>query len=397
MPSSVVTETPSDWQTWIDESVAIRRDLHRRPELSWSEERTAEVVRTGLDALGITWRACARTGSVATLAAGARGRHVALRADMDALPIEEKTELPWASQTPGCMHACGHDGHTATLLLVARLLKARERELPGPVTLLFQPAEEGGHGAKRMIEEGALRGVDVIFGWHNWPAIPLGRAMCPDGTVMAGNGAFEILVKGQGGHASQPEHCKDPVLSACAIVMSLQQIVSRRLPPHDATILSVTSIDARSGVTIIPDQAKLAGSFRIESSAQREPLIRMLTEIATDTARAYGTECEVIVHPRYEPTVNHAAPASEYRAALLGELGPSGLDASIRSPVMASEDFSYYLREIPGAFALVGAGDAERAGVPCHSPHYDFNDALIPHVARIFAELAFARASSSAP
>jgi amidohydrolase len=182
------------WSDITGAAVRVRRALHRRPELTWNEVETAAAIRHELSRAGIQWRACADTGTVATLAGNAPGRHIALRGDMDALPIAETSGAEWTSEVHGCMHACGHDGHTATLLAAAWWLKQHESTLPGPVTLLFQPAEEGGHGAKKMIEDGAFDGVDAIFGWHNWPAIPFGKAVCPDGPVMAANGTFSITV-----------------------------------------------------------------------------------------------------------------------------------------------------------------------------------------------------------
>ncbi len=380
-------QSTDNWDALIEESVAFRRELHRQPELGWAEERTAANIRQRLTQLGIDWEPCAQTGTVARLAPHAAGRHVALRADIDALPLDEESGVPWSSEVDGCMHACGHDGHTATLFAAAQWLKQHETSLPGPVTLLFQPAEEGGHGAKRMIEDGALSGVDAIFGWHNWPAIPFGQAVCPNGAVMAGNGTFKIEVLGRGGHSSQPELCRDPVLAGSAIVVALQQIVSRRLPPQDATVFSVTSFDARSGVTIIPNSATLEGSFRIANPNQRESLARMIEEIAHSTALAHGVECNVTVYPRYNATINHPEEADRYRQALYEEFGAGVLSQSTPVPIMASEDFSYYLNEVPGAFALIGSDDGRRHDFPCHSPHYDFNDALIPHVARIYARL----------
>lgn len=382
-------ETQRAWSVLLDASVSLRRELHQLPELSWSEHQTAALLRARLESLGIVWRACADTGTLATLAPAARGRHIALRADIDALPITENSGRRWSSRHPGCMHACGHDGHTATLFAAAQWLKRHENQLPGPITLLFQPAEEGGHGAEAMILEGALEGVDAIFGWHNWPAIPLGYAVCPDGAVMAGNGTFRLEVRGQGGHASQPELCRDPVLAASAIVQAMQQVVSRRLPAQGATVVSITSIDARSGVTVIPDSAVLEGSFRITDPRDREPLAAMITEVAESAARAYGTDCDVTIYKRYDPTVNHALEAAAMRTALLHEFGPAALEETVRMPIMASEDFSDYLKHIPGAFALIGAGDGqEQHQVPCHSSRYDFNDALIAPVARVYARLA---------
>lgn len=376
------------WTTLIETAVTFRHELHRHPELTWAEVDTARRIRDRLSALDIPWRACAGTGTVATLAAEARGRHVALRADIDALPIHEESGVEWASTNPGCMHACGHDGHTASLFAAACWLKQYEADLPGPVSLLFQPAEEGGHGARRMIDDGAIEGVDAIFGWHNWPAIPFGKAVCPDGPIMAANGTFAITVNGKGGHASQPEVCRDPVIAASAITLALQQIVSRRVQPQQATVVSVTSIDARSFDTVIPREARLTGSIRFSNSAHRGSVESLITQIAQDTARAYGVTAEVEVSSRYDATVNDPAEAAVLRRALTAELGPDWADHSTLIPVMASEDFSYYLNEIPGAFALVGAGDGAGHTDPCHSPTFDFNDALIPVILRIFTRLA---------
>lgn len=251
------------WQEIMQQAVRFRHQLHRQPELTWQEENTSRLIREQLDTLGIPWRSCARYGTLATLAAEAKGPHIALRGDIDALPIEELADLPYRSERPGCMHACGHDGHTAALWAAAAWLKAHEDQLPGPVTLVFQPAEEGGHGARSMVEEGALEGVEQIYGWHNWPAIPYGQAVCPDGPVMSGNGTFDIELHGKGGHASQPELCRDPVLAAAAVTLNLQQIVSRRLPPQAACVISVTWINATSAANVTPEKVTLGGSIRL--------------------------------------------------------------------------------------------------------------------------------------
>jgi amidohydrolase len=376
------------WQNMLKGAITLRRDLHRRPELAWQEEETAATIRRELTQAGISWRPCAGTGTVASLAPEATGRHVALRADIDAMPITEGTMAPWSSQREGVMHACGHDGHTASLFAAAWWLKHHEDQLPGPVSLLFQPAEEGGHGAKRMIEDGALEGVDAIFGWHNWPAIRFGRAICPDGAVMAANGTFHIEVTGRGGHASQPEECRDPVLAASAITVALQQVVSRRMPAQRAAVVSVTNMEAPSVETVIPDRAYISGSIRISSTAHRDSVEEMITVVAQSTARAYGVNADVEVRPRYGATVNHSEQAAELRTALEEELGPSWNSESTLVPVMASEDFSYYLAHVPGAFAMLGADDGNGHAYPCHSSRYDFNDGLIPHVARVFARVA---------
>ncbi|MDO3380988.1 N(2)-acetyl-L-2,4-diaminobutanoate deacetylase DoeB2 [Gilvimarinus algae] len=375
------------WQQLMNEAQQLRRQLHSEPELGWQETDTAARIRDRLTRLDIPWRACAATGTVATLRADAQGWHTALRGDIDALPIHERTELTWQSNRAGCMHACGHDGHTATLLTTAAWLKRNEAHLKGPVTLIFQPAEEGGHGAREMINDGALEGVERIYGWHNWPAIEFGKLVCPDGIVMCGNGTFEVALTGVGGHASQPELCRDPVLAASALVQALQQIVSRRLAPQQATVVSVTSIDAPSAPTVIPEKAVIGGSIRVSDQSARERVNALIEDIAQQVAAAYGVEASVTITPRYHPTINHPSAAQSVREAW-GELyGSDSLDHSTAVPIMASEDFSYYLREIPGAFALIGADDGEAHRHPCHSPYYDFNDRLLEPVTRLYSQL----------
>ncbi|MDH5670882.1 MAG: N(2)-acetyl-L-2,4-diaminobutanoate deacetylase DoeB2 [Myxococcales bacterium] len=375
------------WKQLVADAVSFRHELHRWPELTWREAQTAQRIRERLSAADIPFRSCARLGTVAWLAPEAKGEHVALRADMDALPISEAADVPWASKVEGCMHACGHDGHTAALMASALWLKRHEAALPGPVSLIFQPAEEGGHGAREMIADGALEGIDVIFGWHNWPAIAHGQAVCPDGAVMAGNGTFVIELQGRGGHASQPELCRDPVLAASAITLALQQIVARRIAPQKPNVVSVTSIDGKSGPTVIRDAVSMEGSIRFTDAELRDPLCDLITEVTEYTASAYGVKASVTHHRRYDPTVNHARPASRMRAALAGELGASfGCDLAL--PIMASEDFGYYLKEIPGAFALLGGGSDAAHREPCHSPRYRFNDGLLQSVMGIFSRLA---------
>lgn len=375
------------WQDTIASAQTLRRHLHAHPELGWQEQQTAELIRQRLDELGISWRACANTGTVAILNPSGKGTHIALRGDIDALPIHEDTPHEWASTIDGCMHACGHDGHTATLMAAASWLKHCEAELNGPVSLIFQPAEEGGHGAREMIADGALDGVDVIFGWHNWPALPFGKLICPDDIVMCGNGTFSITIQGKGGHASQPELCRDPVLAASATVIALQQIVSRRLAPQQSAVVSVTSIEAPSGATVIPQTATIGGSIRVPDRATRDQVNQLIIEICESTAQSYGVSSRVEIHPRYDATINHSEPAQSVRQLWQQDWGESALEHNLHVPIMASEDFSYYLQTIPGAFALIGADDGPQHQPPCHSPHYDFNDRLIPRVLRLFARL----------
>lgn len=377
----------NNWQDTIAFAQAFRRTLHQHPELSWQEHNTAAAIRDMLDELHIPWRACADTGTLAWINPDGLEPAIALRGDIDALPIHEETDKKWQSTNEGCMHACGHDGHTATLLATARWLKLHEHELERKILLIFQPAEEGGHGAREMIADGALEGVSEIYGWHNWPALPYGRFACPDDLVMCGNGTFTIRLKGEGGHASQPELCADPVLAASAIALALQQICSRRLPPQKAAVISVTRIHTGDALTVIPQYAEMGGSIRVPDETTRQTIKQLISEISIQTAASYGVKCEVDHHPRYCATINHAQQAEVARSCWKELYGANALAHGHQLPIMASEDFSYYLQKRPGAFALIGSDDGNGHDAPCHSPHYDFNDRLINDVCRWFCRL----------
>lgn len=378
---------PTAWQDNISFAEAFRHKLHQHPELSWQEHNTAQAIRSELDKVNIPWRACAETGTIAWINPNGRSPAIALRGDIDALPITEETGLEWQSKSSGCMHACGHDGHTATLLATARWLKLHEDSLDRRVVLLFQPAEEGGHGAREMIADGALDDVSEIYGWHNWPALPYGAIACPEGVVMCGNGTFNIKLQGVGGHASQPEQCADPILAASAVTLALQQICSRRLSPQTAAVISVTRIQSGDALTVIPQYADLAGSIRVPDEATRKEINTLISEIATQTAAGYGVRCEVDHTARYGATINHPTQAQIARDCWTGIHGIDTLNHGHPMPIMASEDFSYYLQEKPGAFALIGSNDGIANCPPCHSPHYDFNDKLINDVCRWFCRL----------
>ncbi|MFT5728712.1 MAG: amidohydrolase [Desulforhopalus sp.] len=370
------------WNEIIAAGVLNRLELHKIPEPCWKETNTFTYLTQVLEESHIQWRPCSKTGLVAYFAQDAVGVHVALRADMDGLLMDEANDFHYKSIQNGCMHACGHDGHMAVMLAMAQWLKIHEEKLPGPVTLLFQPAEEGGYGAREMIAGGALDGVDKIFGWHNWPAIAFGKAVCLPGVVMAANASFNITVNGRGGHASQPEICNDPVLGAAAITLGLQQIVSRKLAPQQAAVVSVTSIDARSGETVIPDRAELKGSVRMASTKGIERIGELIHETACSIAEGYGVEATVDFSGRYPAVVNSAKEAIEFGDCLAQVLGEDYRCEETAIPLMASEDFSYYLEKVPGAFALIGAGDGGRFSIPCHNTAYDFNDKLIEPMVR---------------
>ncbi len=382
-----------NWKNWDElnaAAIALRRHLHMHPELGYEEFETAKLIRTTLDKAGISWRSCTETGTIATLCADKQNApHIAFRGDMDALPMAEKTDVAWRSNNAGKMHACGHDGHSATLLASLLWMHRHQDQLSQPVSFIFQPAEEGLHGADKMVKAGALENIDAIYGWHNWPAIPFGKAVCPDGPVMSANGTFEITVQGYGGHSSQPELCRDPVLAAAAITMNLQQIVSRRLAPQTPAVLSLTSIDAKSGPTIIPQNAKLSGSIRVANTTDRDFVFEEIIKIAAATAQSYGVEVTTEVLPRLNATINNDENAAIYRTVLHKELGEEWQDKNLAVPIMASEDFSYFLQHCAGAFALIGADDGTgEHQKPCHHQEYDFNDALIAVVVRIFCHIS---------
>ena len=375
-----------DLTSVVKHATTLRHDLHRHPEVMFHEERTAKVVRNELDRLHIPWRACAKTGTLGRLAADKSGKHIALRADLDALPLRELTGLPYASCHEGVMHACGHDGHTASLLAAAAWLKAHEAQLPGPVTLLFQPAEEGGHGAKHMIDDHALDGIDEIFGYHNWPPIAYGKAACVPGAIFAANGEWLATITGRGGHASQPHQCIDPIVAGAHFVTMAQQIVARQVSPQEAAVVSVTCFHGGTADNIIPDSVTLEGTVRAATTTLRDELARRTEAVLRAACAPRGATAAFTYRPCYPATINHAASAQRVQEAVRTVLGADSL-ANDGLPIMAAEDFGYYLTRIPGAYILLGAGRAGHTMEPCHSPRYDYNDDLIPVVVRLWSRL----------
>jgi amidohydrolase len=314
---------------------------------------------------------------------------VLLRADMDALPIEETEDRPYRSEVPGRMHACGHDGHTAMLLGAAEILAARRDRLGRDVVFCFQPAEEGPGGAARMIEEGVLDWVEVgsVFGLHLWSPFPAGTAHVRPGPMLAGTDEFEATIEGRGGHAALPHRTRDPIVAAALAVTALQSIVARSVDPNEAAVVSVGSLHAGTAANVIPDRATLRGTLRAFSDATRDTLRRRLREVLEATAAAAGCTVELALHEGYPPVVNDAEAT---RAAMRAARAVFGEDAVHEpAPLAIAEDFAYFLRARPGAFVLVGAGNAERGIVaPHHSPAFDVDESVLPRGAELLARLA---------
>jgi hippurate hydrolase len=361
-----------------DEITEWRRDLHAHPELMYELPRTAATVAEKLKAFGCdeVVPGLGRTGVVAVIRGKKHGsgKVVGLRADMDALPIEEATGLPYASQTPGNMHACGHDGHTAMLLGAAKHL-CESRNFDGTAVMIFQPAEEGGAGAKAMIDDGLMErfAINEVYGLHNYPGIPLGQFAIRPGPLMAAADRLHIEVEGVGGHAARPHRAVDTVLVASEIVSALQQIVSRNVDPIDNAVVSITLFYAGTTDNVIPQTALLRGTARSLKPAVRDLLERRIVEIATGVAALHGARAKVDYQRDYPVVVNHPRETEVATAVARDVVGMGKVDPAA-SPVMGGEDFSFMLQKRPGAFIFMGNGDT--AGL--HNPGYDFNDKAIP-------------------
>jgi hippurate hydrolase len=356
------------------EMIAIRHRIHENPELAYQETATADLVAECLERWGYeVHRGLGVTGVVGTLKAGTGTRRIGLRADMDALPIKETSGKPWASKVFGKMHACGHDGHTAMLLAAARHLAATKR-FDGIVHLVFQPAEEGLGGAKRMLDDGFLDlfPCEAMFGMHNSPGKPEGRFMVLPGYAMASSDSCVIKVRGKGGHGAMPHHAADPVVAASSIVMALQTVVSRNVPPLEMGIVTVGAFLAGDAPNVIPGEAELRLTVRAYKPEVRDLLERRITAIAQAQAASFGATAEVNYQRRYPMLYNHAEPSAFCAQVVRDWLGDDGLLET--EPVTGSEDFSFFLEKVPGCYVFLGNGEGEQGGCMVHNPGYDFND-----------------------
>lgn len=363
----------------LPELIALRRDLHAHPELAFEERRTAGIVAATLRLLGLeVHEGLAGTGVIGTLRHGGSARCIGLRADMDALPMVEQSNLAYTSRNLGVHHGCGHDGHTAMLLGAARQL-ARTRNFDGAVRFIFQPAEEGKGGGRVMVEQGLFDRFpcDAVYALHNWPDLPLGHAQTRPGPIMAAADRFDIVLRGRGGHAAQPHRSPDVLLAASQLVMQLNTIVARRIDPAESAVLSVTRIHGGQSHNVLPAEATITGTVRSFDGATQDHIEAALREAATGVALGHGITAEILYVRYYPATVN-----SEAEVALALEAAADvGLHATVAPrPAYISEDFAFLLRERPGAYLWLGQGrpDPGASGErPLHHPTYDFNDAAI--------------------
>lgn len=371
-------------RTYHDELVAIRRDLHAHPELGLEEHRTAEIVAKTLEGWGIeVHRGVGRTGVVGVLRGRAGNRAVGLRADMDALPIEEISDAPHRSTIPGKAHSCGHDGHTTMLLGAARYL-AETRDFDGTVHFIFQPGEEGCGGALEMIGDGLFERFpcDRVYGMHNRPGMAIGTYALSDGPAMAGGAFFDVTVTGKGAHGAQPQSGFDPVAAVCQIVSALQTVVARNLHPSDPAVLSITKLAGGDAYNVIPETATFGGTarfFRREVGEATEAAVRRVIE---NVAVGLGCRAEIDWRVIFAPTINDSEAAAAGLAAMQDLAAPEMIDPA-KPPSMGSEDFSFMMEKVPGAYVLVGNGDS--AGL--HNPKYMFNDEAIPFGSALYARL----------
>lgn len=374
----------------------IRRTIHAHPELCFEEVQTADLVASKLTEWGIpVIRGLGVTGVVGVIKNGSSPRAIGLRADMDALPLQESNSFDHHSKHDGKMHACGHDGHTA-MLLGAAYYFSKYKNFDGTVYVIFQPAEEGGGGAKRMMDDGLFEQcpMDAVFGMHNWPGVPTGKMGVTAGPMMASSNEFAVTIKGKGAHAAQPHMSIDPIMVAVQIAQSWQTIISRNVNPVDAGVLSITQIHSGSATNIIPDSASLIGTVRTFTLGALDLIEQRMREIADHTAAAFGTSVEFEFKRNYPPLINHEQETAFAIDVMQSVVGSAQVISNIE-PTMGAEDFAFMLQEKPGCYVFIGNGDGAHRPLghglgPCnlHNPSYDFNDDLLPIGASYWVRLA---------
>lgn len=371
-----------------EEMTAWRRHLHSQPELGYQEQKTAKFIAEKLQALGVdeVHTGLASTGVVGVIRGNQGDKAVGLRADIDALPIRELTDLPYASETPGKMHACGHDGHTTMLLGAARYL-AETRNFNGTVYVIFQPAEEGGGGAKAMMDDGLFERfpLEQVYGLHNWPGIPIGQfAMCP-GPSMAAADEFIIEIHGTGCHAAMPHAGRDPLIAGCQLVQAFQTVVSRQIDPIDNAVVSVTKFHAGEAYNVVPETCSIGGTVRTFQAETRDYVEGRLREISSGIAATFGLQVKFDYRRGYPPTINHEREATIGANAAAEIVGENRVDRQ-PDPAMGAEDFAYMLQSKPGSYIWMGTGDGVEPKL-LHSPYFDFNDDALVIGASYWAKL----------
>jgi amidohydrolase len=372
-----------------DQMTGIRQDIHRHPELAYEENRTADVVASELESYGIeVHRGLGKTGVVGTLRNGRGNRAIALRADMDALAMQELNDFDHASCHDGKMHGCGHDGHTAMLLGAARHL-ANNPEFDGTVHFIFQPAEEGKGGALAMMNDGLFEQfpVESIWGMHNFPGVPVGHFITRPGPMLACSDTVEVVVNGTGGHGAMPHLARSPVNAACAIIDGLQDFLAQEINTQFPTTFTVGRIHGGDALNVIPDSVEFGGTMRSFSNDVRHQFEAGLHRIANGIAAAKGVDVQVNYTRNYPPLVNSAEETEQAAKAAAAVVGAANVDANA-TPIMGSEDFAFFLQAKPGNYIMVGNGDGDFGGCMVHNPHYDFNDDILPIGATYWVKLA---------
>lgn len=381
----------------LPDLLAIRHDLHAHPELGYNEHRTSKIVRSELTnaAIDFVGDLAGGTGVLGHLP-GESEKAIALRADMDALPILEENDVPYRSTIDGVMHACGHDGHTTMLIGAARVLAKLSRisTLPRPVTFIFQPAEEGGAGGEKMVQEGCLDGsligspIENAFGLHGWPRLPLGHLATRPGVLLAAADSFDITIHGQSSHAAWPQASHDPVVTAAAIINAFQTIVSRNIGPLDSVVISITQIQAGSAHNIIPGTAKISGTVRTLTPELREFVHKRMQSVADGIAQAHQCTAELDYHDGYPPTINDPDAVGIFRKQAIDAIGLDFVH-NMEQPVMGGEDFAFYAQTVPSCFFVLGLiPDGEDEIPDLHQPKFNFNDDAIPLGIELFCRLA---------
>jgi len=389
-PVSIDPGLRREAQSLLEEAVALRRRIHQHPELGLENPRTRDVVLEALAGLDLEIaRSQQTTGLVASLRGGKPGPTILLRADTDALPMPEDTGLPFASQEEGRMHACGHDAHVAMLATGARLLARRRDELAGTVKFMFQPGEEGLGGARVMLEEGLLEGVDAAFAIHVDPTVPVGAVASRAGALLAAADAFVVDVVGKGGHASMPHHAVDPIPVACEIVGALQSLVTRRIDVFDPAVLSVTQVKVGTAFNVVPERAQLMGTLRSVSQGTRDRMRAGLQRIVEGVTAAHETKGEVRLFPGYPVTENDGGFVA-FTRGVVAELVGGERWIDMPAPVMGAEDFSYVLEKVPGAMVFLGARPDDAPVAPIHSNRMILNEPAMATGIALHAAMALA-------